>query len=264
VAEQPAVTGWDAHVHVFDARLPVLGGHYVPATRSLADIEAHAQPHGVNHLVLVQPSVYGTDNSLVLDTLARSGGRHRGVVVLGGNVASAELDAMHALGVRGARFNLVSPVGNRAGTFESLAPRLAELGWHAQWYVPGSELQRLVDWQRRSGLVFVLDHLGGLTPHSPNADWNALAELANAGSWLKLSGWYRLDATPPYDEMIPLIERAAKLFGDRLVWGSDWPHTSLAAIPDYRSLVLPVRGALGEDYTRRVLTEFPPRLYAPS
>ena len=77
-----AARGWDCHVHVFDAAAPVREGHYRPAHRPLALIEAQAATLGIGHLVLVQPSVYGTDNRLLREALAVDPGRHRGVVVL--------------------------------------------------------------------------------------------------------------------------------------------------------------------------------------
>ena len=80
-----SAAGCDCHVHVFDATAPVAAGHYRPAHRPLADIETQAATLGVQHLVLVQPSVYGTDNGLLLQALARAPGRHRGVVVLAGD-----------------------------------------------------------------------------------------------------------------------------------------------------------------------------------
>src|SRR5438105_3976594 len=82
-------------------------------------------------------------------------------------------------------------------------------------------------------------------PHSRPRDWQALAELARAGAWIKLSGWYRLGAHPPYDELAPLLMRVGELFGERMVWGSDWPHTSLPDAPPYASLLQPVRAAFG-------------------
>jgi predicted TIM-barrel fold metal-dependent hydrolase len=253
--------GWDTHVHVFDAAQPVRGGHYLPATRSLAQVEAIGAPHGIGRFVLVQPSVYGADNALLLRTLEREPGRHRGVVVLEAEVTDAQLDAMHALGVRGVRFNLVSPVGNGAGALASLAPRLAARGWHVQWYAQSHQLLQLVELQRATALTFVLDHLAGLTPHSPPGDWQAAAELARDGAWIKLSGWYRLEVREPYAELVPLLRRAAESFGERMVWGSDWPHTSLAEPPAYASLLQPVRAAFGDAFTDAVLREFPARLY---
>ena len=120
---EPVVDGWDCHVHVFDASQPVRDGHYRPVDRPLAQIEALALAHGVGHLVLVQPSVYGTDNSLLLRSLAVEPGRHRGVAVVDEDVSDAELDAMHAHGVRGVRFNLVSPVGESATRVARCASR---------------------------------------------------------------------------------------------------------------------------------------------
>ena len=106
---------WDCHVHVFDGAAAVAAGHYRPVHRPLATIEKLAQDNGMSRLVLVQPSVYGSDNSALLDALRAGQGRHRGVVVLAPDVDDAALAAMHTLGLRGVRFNLVSPVGNGPG-----------------------------------------------------------------------------------------------------------------------------------------------------
>jgi predicted TIM-barrel fold metal-dependent hydrolase len=252
--------GWDCHVHVFDASAARAGSHYQPVTRPLAEIEAVAQAHGCGHVVIVQPSVYGTDNTLMLQALRGARGRHRGVVVLHGDEADAELDAMHAAGVRGLRFNLVSPVGSAIGQVEAqlrrLAPRLRERGWHVQWYVAPALLPQLIAWQGTFGLPFVLDHLAGLTPShlQDEAAWQALGELAADAAWIKLSGWYRLGADAPYGALQPLVRRVAGLFDARMVWGSDWPHTSFApeALPAYESVWLPVVRALGEAKAREV------------
>jgi predicted TIM-barrel fold metal-dependent hydrolase len=243
--------GWDSHVHVFDAQAPVRAGHYRPAHHPLADIEATATGHGVQHLVLVQPSVYGHDNRLLLQALAQQPGRHRGVVVLAGDESDATLDAMHAAGVRGARLNAVSPVGapDLAAAFAWLAPRLRARGWHLQWYVAAEQLPQVAALHAGSGLVAVLDHLGGLraglAPEHPA--WAALQALAEGGAWVKLSGWYRLDAAEPYAALWPHVRRVAALCGPRLVWGSDWPHTSFApeARPAHASTWAPAVASLG-------------------
>lgn len=251
--------GWDAHVHVFDAAAPVREGHYRPATRPLAEIEAEAARHGVGHLVLVQPSVYGSDNTLLLQALARQPGRHRGVVVLAGDESDAALDAMHAAGVRGARLNRVSPVGEAAplaDRFAALAPRLAARGWHLQWYAPRAALPTIAALHAASPVPAVLDHLAGVDAATPDDDaaWPALAALARAGAWVKLSGWYRLGATVPYAALQPVLRRVVALFSERCVWGSDWPHTSFAAgeAPAYAALWQPVVDALGEAAAQRL------------
>lgn len=239
------------------------GAHYQPPERTLPQIEDTARAYGCSHLVLVQPSVYGSDNTLLLQALGREPNRHRGVVVLDGEESDAELEAMHALGVRGVRFNLVSPVGSAVGRTESLllerlAPRLHRLGWHVQWYVHPELLPRLAAWQARCGLRFVLDHLAGLTPaHAQDAaTGTGLQQLAAAGAWIKASGWYRLQARPPYASLHPLVRELADLFAGRMVWGSDWPHTSFPpqALPAYESVRRPLTDALGEARALRVLS----------
>jgi predicted TIM-barrel fold metal-dependent hydrolase len=260
--------GWDCHVHVFDASAPARAGHYRPVDRPLAQIEATALEHGVRHLVLVQPSVYGTDNMLMLDALAIEPGRHRGVAVVADNVADDELQAMHAAGVRGVRFNLVSPVGegpDPAQRFATLAPRLRRLGWHLQWYTRAEQLSRIAQLHRSREVTCVLDHLAGFGAHvaDDHPAWPAAERLAECGAWLKLSGWYRLDAPPPYTSLVPRIRRLADLFGERLVWGSDWPHTTFApdAMPSYAETWQPVVHALGREAAESLRRRQPP-IYA--
>jgi predicted TIM-barrel fold metal-dependent hydrolase len=256
----PHADGWDAHVHVFDADAPTVPGHYAPAHRPLADVEALAASVGATRLVIVQPSVYGTDHRVMLRALAEGRGRHRGVAVLDASVDDATLDTLHAAGVRGARFNRISPIGHAgdpARDHAALAPRLAERGWHLQWYAPSGELASIAALHARSGPIAVLDHLAGVRAGTPDDDpcWDALARLADAGAWVKLSGWYRLGADAPWDALHGAIRRVHALFGERCAWGSDWPHTSYApgTAPDYGSTLAPVLDAIGAAATRRVL-----------
>lgn len=249
--------GWDAHIHVFDANAPVQAGHYQPAHQPLERIETEAAALGVAHLVVVQPSVYGTDNTVLLQALQRTPGRHRGVVVVGVDVTDADLRTMHQAGVRGVRFNLVSPVGNGPDALRALAPRLRALGWHVQWYAGPQHLAEIASLQAETGLPFVLDHLAGMHALVPSGDaaWQVLERLAGGGAWVKLSGWYRLQAGAPYDLLHAHIERVAALFGQRMVWGSDWPHTSFAPnqLPPYASVWAPVTKVLGPQRAQQVL-----------
>lgn len=245
--------GWDTHVHVFEAGAPVRPGHYRPMPAPLESIQAQAAAHGIGHLVIVQPSVYGTDATVLLRALRREPGRHRGVAVVDADVSDAQLDELHQAGVRGVRFNRVSPAGH-AGDPRSelrvLTPRLAARGWHVQWYVPAAELPLVAELQAQSGLDFVLDHLGGLHAALPADDpaWQAAESLARSGrTWVKLSGWYRLGDEEPYRNLVPTIRRVADTFGPRLLWGSDWPHTSFGdrPAPGYAALLQPLHEALG-------------------
>lgn len=256
--------GWDCHVHVFSEAAPARTGHYRPVNRPLSEIESTAQAHGVDHLVIVQPSIYGSDNHLLLDALAVDPGRHRGIVVVDEQVTDAELDEMHALGVRGVRFNLVSPVGESTlptQCFSTLAPRLRERNWHVQWYAGPQHLAHVAALHRDSGVIGVLDHLAGIHAGAQVSACavHALEDLAMQGAWLKLSGWYRLKAREPYSELVPHVRHLAALFRDRLVWGSDWPHTMFAAnaSPSYESTWRPVTDALGAESAQALRRRHP-------
>ncbi len=237
--------GWDCHVHVFNPQAPVAPGHYQPQPAALETIEHLAGDCGIRHLVLVQPSVYGTDNSLMLQMLRRQSGRHRGVAVVDAATTPADLQAMHEAGVRGVRFNLVSPVGNGEAALDALAPLLRALGWHVQWYVRANDLPRIAALQERHGLRFVLDHYAGVPPGLLDADpaWDALKKLAKLGAWVKLSAPYRLPGQASAAALQAHGDLLADLFNRRVVWGSDWPHTSFAPgnQPDYAGLAEPAR-----------------------
>lgn len=260
-------SGWDCHVHVFDAAAPCLPGHYRPGDWPLPHIEQAAAEQGVAHLVLVQPSVYGSDHSVLVRALQQQPGRHRGVAVLGDDCSEALLDGLHAAGVRGARLNCVSPVGEavdaaRIGArFERLAPQLLQRGWHLQWYIRPEHLALVASLHGPGAPVCVLDHLAGL--HLGIADdhpaWAALAALAGRGAWVKLSGWYRLGAVAPYTALKTQVARVAGLFGQRMVWGSDWPHTGLqrGLRPAYPSTWRPVVQALGKSRAQALRQAWP-------
>lgn len=248
-----ALERWDCHVHVFEAQAPVQAGHYQPADAPLHTLQSTASALGVNRLVLVQPSVYGHDHQVMLRALAQAPGQHRGVAVLPPDISDTPWDELHAAGVRGTRFNLVSPVGHAGPPWADLArlaPGLRARGWHVQWYARAEDLPRLAQAQEETKLRFVLDHMAGLQAHHLHQEplWQALAALASRGAWVKLSGWYRLGSVFPYTNLYSVAQRVHQLFGRRCLWGSDWPHTSFApgTAPAYADLVHPVQAALGE------------------
>ena len=159
----------------------------------------------------------------------------------------------------------VGTLGDVEASLRRLAPPLHARGWHVQWYVQADLLPRLAAWQASSGLRFVLDHLAGLGTDVPDHHpaWAAARALADAGAWIKLSGWYRLGSTAPHADLHPRIRRAAALFGRHMVWGSDWPHTSFqpARMPPYASTLDPVRAALGSPTLDAALHAQAPSLY---
>ena len=255
---------WDCHVHVFGpaARHPLASRlAYRPPDRSLADLEAVAGPAGIGRIVLVQPSVYGTDNSCMLDALRSGEGRHRAVAVVPPDFSRQEFEALHALGVRGIRFNLVSKAGNSLDGFTELAAKIAPLGWHIQFLAEPAHLSNIAELRDTTTVPFVLDHIGG--GHS-----KLLFELlARDDVWVKLSGFYRLlPPGEPYAALEPLLEDVAQAAPKRILWGSDWPHTWFfpgdhGPAPAYADTLAPLKLFLSEALQKKALLENPSRLY---
>ena len=261
------ISHWDAHAHVFAGPVQA-GSHYTPDEYSLAMWRATAEPHGINRVVLVQPSVYGFDNSVMLDALTSSGGVHRGVAVVDACVTDQALEIMHAAGVRGVRFNLVSPVGNDAADIDAVIARVRPLGWHVQFFLKPSHYAWVHERQAAWGVTVVLDHLAGVRVNDGDSeDIAALFALADQGAWLKVSGYYRLGAVAPFDDIDAMIESLHGRFAGRMVWGSDWPHTwfmetARRAAPPYEMLLAPLLRVFSDTAIgKSILCDAPERLY---
>jgi len=228
----------DSHLHVFGppARYPLdPRRNYTPHECSLADYRQVMEAIGVDRAVLVQPSVYGTDNSALLDALRAGGAAFRGVAVLAPGTDDAALRAMHALGVRGLRLNLVNPQVVGVPQVLALLERLAVLGlpWHLQVL---ADLAREPDALRslceRTDAPIVVDHMGKLPPAA--RDHPLFALLKSGRCWVKLSAPYRASVEPPpYRDVAGLAQRLAEANPERVLWGTDWPHTELrSGTPD--------------------------------
>ena len=228
----------DSHMHIFDARFAP-SPHW-PRTPPVAPVAAYRQLQqrlGTSRTVVVTPSTYGTDNACTLDALDQFGDDARGVAVVAHDVAAAELDRLHARRVRGLRVNFVSPQSWGETTTEmltTLARKVARLpGWHLQVFM---HPQQIVAWARVLAALpvpLVIDHLGRIDPaQGPAAEaCGALRRLLDGGNtWVKLSGAYMRSTVhgPSYADTLPLGRALVQAASERLVWGSDWPHTTEA------------------------------------
>lgn len=242
----------DCHAHVMGPSRDYPFAHgriYTPPDCLADDYLAMLRAVGVSRAVLVQPSVYGTDNRLLIDSLRRNPQALRGVAVLGEGVADAELERLHGAGVRGVRVNLVDRVDRvdrearlPMAALGALARRVAPLGWHLELLAHvdqhGCELAALQDLP----VPVVFGHFGylGLERGADDLGFLALLALLRGGrTWVKLTGPYRLTrAALPYagcDELAAALRETAI---DRLVWGSDWPHVMLrGAMPNDADLL---------------------------
>ena len=252
----------DTHVHVVGpaAVYPLdPQRNYTPVVCTLAMYQAVMASCSIERAVLVQPSVYGTDNRQLLDALREGGAAFRGVVVPHADTSDAELDAMHTLGVRGIRLNLVNPQVVAVDAVVALCDRINERGWHLQVQVRWSDAAEamLAGIAARTELPLVIDHMG--RPPTMQAPRALLDLLASGRGWVKLSAPYRLDAT----DVRPLVHALVAANPDQLVWASDWPHTELfTATPHDADLVDLLSEWLGNDDLRqRICVANPARLY---
>lgn len=229
----------DCHFHVIAPadRWPMLPGRsYTPAPASLAQWRAALAPLGVTHGVVVQPSVYGVDNRVLLEALAAGGGTLAGVAAVGPEVSDTELDRLAAAGVRGVRMAHFEPGDARAmggfvpfEAFDAMEDRLAERALHLQLFTDSRLLPRLEARLMRSRVPVVIDHMGRTPAHlgAAHEGIRALARLMQDGPvWVKLSGVANISyAAPLHEDARPIHEALLDANAGRLVWGSDWPHT---------------------------------------
>lgn len=268
----------DCHVHVYDQRFPAApGARLLPPDASVRDYRALQWRIGTTRVVLVTPSTYGTDNRCMLEglaALAALGVEARGVAVIDGRESDAELQQLHAAGVRGVRLNLSLGVSGSADSIVPLAHRIAPLGWHLQLLMPPDLLAEQGGVLRQLPVPLVFDHFGRIAPaqawqHPAHA---VLLDLLQRGqTWVKLSGGYIVSSTKSVED--PLLDTLAASYlrsaPGRVLWGSDWPHATATAgvqpLPDdarqVDRLVDWTAPCGGSALLRQVLVDNPQALY---
>lgn len=259
----------DCHAHVFsDLSRLVPGRVYTPPAASLEAYRQMLDVIGIKRAVIVQPSVYGSDNRATLDAVARAGEAFRAVVVLDDTATRRDLEMMHDQGARGTRVNaLFSGDAEREDLFR-LGRLLADQGWHMQMLIDVSRFADLEGFVRALPVPVVLDHMGHMPcAEGPNAPgFQALLRLLGEGRvWTKLSGSYRItaEAEPPYGDVTPFARALVAANPDQCVWASDWPHPHIpVAMPNDGDLVDMLADWVPDTATRnRILVDNPARLY---
>ena len=236
----------DCHLHIYDPRFPMAW----PQLRgtpdaAVADYRRLRERLGTTRAVIVQPAAYGTDNRVTLAALQELGHAiARGIAVVHPEVTDAELEVMHAGGIRGLRFTQHDP--NTAITtremIEPLTHRVHELGWHVQLHLRGEQLVEMAPLIERLPGTLVIDHLARIPqPQGIHHEAFALVKrwLAEGRTWLKVSGAYLETRTgaPRYADVARVAVELAKAAPERLVWGSDWPHPTEHTKPDDAELL---------------------------
>ena len=254
----------DTHAHIIGDPPFIESRSYTPPPAPPAAYLAMLDAIGMGHGVLVQVSVHGTDNSLLMETLRAHRGRLRGIGVTPWDTPMPRLQAMKAAGIVGLRLNTLFGGGIGLGDLDRYEEICTELGWHLQFLTDarrlGSQAERLV----RLRVPFVIDHMGHFPVQEGIESIGAqvMLDLVRAGGWVKLSGAYRI-AAPPYADTIPLARALIEAAPDRCLWGSDWPHVSQTEfMPNAGDLLDLLADWAPDPATRqRILVDNPHQLY---
>jgi len=261
----------DCHAHVFgpQTRYPyAANAGYIPPDALPADYVRMLKTIGCERAVLVQPSVYGTDNSAMIDAMTSGIFPFRGVAVIDNTISDRELSEMNDAGVRGVRINLASATpGLALEQAPRLAQRLKALGWHLQFFMDLRTLQDAEERLCKLDINIVIDHFGRVRA-SDGMDAPALRTLLRLlgrdNCWAKIMGPYYLsDSLPMFPDVTPFARAVVAAAPDRVVWGSDWPHPSAGHLmPNDGDLATMLLDWIPDEGRRRkVLVDNPARLY---
>ena len=264
----------DTHMHICgpESRFAYSDNRiYTPPDALLKSYLTLAGTLGIGRVVFVQPSIYGTDNSAMLDAMRECPLACRGVAVVGDDIDESALQALHESGVRGVRLNLVDTAEKTStlpvDDIRRLADRVAPLGWHIELLLHADDYPDLDTQLAGLPVDLVFGHLGYLRPGADTADpgFAALLRLLEAGRcWVKLTGPYRLTREAlPYPAVQPFAEALSRAAPERLLWGSDWPHVMVRTpMPNDGRLLDLLFSWMGDsDATRRILVDNPAALY---
>lgn len=221
----------DTHAHV-------IGMQYIEQ-RSYTPHPAPAQAYlrmldavGMQYGVLVQVSVHGTDNSLMLETLRTNPQRLRGIAVAPHDLPQTGWRDLKEAGVVGLRLNTTTGGGVGVAALKEYEAICLEMGWHLQFLVESERIAQLAGAIAKLRVPAVFDHMGYVAPQNARSDaGQTLLAMVRDGAWVKLSGGFRLShAGAPYADTVPFAAALAQAAPKRCVWGSDWPHVSFRGV----------------------------------
>jgi predicted TIM-barrel fold metal-dependent hydrolase len=265
----------DTHVHVFEPGYALSPGRgYTPPYSTLGDLRHLHATLGIERVVFTQPSIYGIDNSAILDGCAalnrETPNRARAVVALDMNFTEKDLERMDRAGVRGVRLN----TDNKGGMpiafddIPELSARIKPFGWHLEFLFPGKDIVELMPVFRTLAVPMSIAHFA-YQPATAGVNapgFQALVELVRGGNcWVKISGANRVSRgdLPPYDDVAPMAHALIEAGPGRILWGTDWPHPNKYKVnPNDGDLVDAFGDWVPDDAKRReILVDTPARFY---
>ena len=275
----------DCHTHIFGdpQRFPFFSGRvYTPESASIPEMRSLHRALHTDRVVIVQPSVYGTDNSCTLDAIKHLGSGARGIAAIDEKTSDAMLDEMHQGGIRGIRINLETsgqfdPAVARKRLQAAMDRAKDRRGWHIELYTRLSVIEAIHDQVMSSPVPVSFDHFGGaqaaLGVQQPGFD-SLLGLLKSGKSYVKISAPYRCSKlAPDYPDAAPLAKAFISANPERIIWGTDWPHpqqipgrppveiTPLYQIDDGRDLNMVALWAPDPALRKTILVDNPAKLY---
>jgi len=276
----------DCHTHIFGdpAKFPFAANRvYTPEPASPEEMSVLHRALHIQRVVIVTPSVYGTDNSASLYGMKARGDGARGVAVIDDRTPDSDLDAMDRAGFRGIRLNLATTGQNDPALarqrFQAAVERMRRRNWHIQMYTSLAVIAAIKDLVQASPVPVVFDHFGGAQASLGLAQpgWPDLIDLVRSGqAYVKISGAYRASTqVPDFPDVVPFARALIQANPDRIVWGTDWPHpnstpssarrateiTPLLQIDDGRLLNQLAVWSPNPSVRKKILLDNPARLY---
>lgn len=270
----------DTHFHIFGPpeKFPFAATRqYTPPAAPLEHYLNLLAVIGIDRGVVVQPSVHGLDNSVTLDAIEKGGGRFRGVARVDDNTTRSELRRLHERGIRGVRFNLLDrPKGNVAlDVFDRVVDRIGEFGWSVDLHIDPKNLLEQEKRIRSLPTAVVFDHIARVNPAeglNQPAFQLLLDLLKNDRFWVKVSGADKICKTGVYSyrglsyfEVVPFARAVIQAASNRVIWGSDWPHSNIfvpGRTPNDGDLLDLLAHCAPEDKIRqKILVDNPAALY---
>ncbi len=237
----------DTHCHIFGpaSRYPYSPKRsYTPPDSGLEAFRALHEKIGIERAVIVNASLYGNDNRVVVDAIAQSKGRYRGIANVDDSVSDSELLALDRGGIRGCRFNFVKHLGGfpDMAVFDRTMSRIAKLGWHVDLHFDAIDLPQFGALLDRLPIPYIIDHMGRVEAKDglEQKPFQILLDLARRDKkcYVKISGAERVSSMgAPFADAAPFATRLIEAAPDRVLWGTDWPHPNVKTMPNDGDLV---------------------------
>jgi len=263
----------DTHTHIFGpaSRYPFAPNRpYNPPEAPLEAFRALHEKIGVERCVIVNATVHGTDNRVVTDAIAQSGGAYKGIANVSDEMSDEELEALDKGGIRGCRFAFLKRLGGVGdmNKFNRIVHRVAELGWHVDVYFEPGTIGEFASTLTALPTPYVIDHMGTVLAAKGLDDpsFRALLDLQakDEKCWVKITGLERASAAgKPFHDATVFAKRLIENAPDRVLWGTDWPHPNVKIMPNDGEIVdlIPLY-ARDPAIRHKLLVENPARLFS--